>query len=365
MTAQSQTSVTTTLDASRVAEFENRFIHALNEGAMLQLISLAHRSGLLDQLADGAPVTSEELAAKARLDGRYVREWLGGATVAGLVEHDPEAMTYRLPPEHAALLTDSGEANLAVFAQYLPLMGTVEDDVLACFRHGGGVPYSRYVRFHQVMAEDSGQTVLPALLDAILPLAPELPDRLERGIEVLDLGCGRGLALMKLAERFPASRFTGYDLSAEAIDWASERAERRGLTNLHFEQRDLSDFDRTAPAQRYDLVTTFDAIHDQAQPLNLLKGIRRTIREDGVYLAQDIHASSHHHGDRDHPMGTVLYTVSIMHCMSVSLAQGGEGLGTMWGRERAREYFGKAGFSRIEVHQLQHDIQNDYWILRP
>ncbi|MCE8020450.1 class I SAM-dependent methyltransferase [Halomonas sp. MCCC 1A11036] len=363
MTAHANASVA--FDTDRAADFENRFVHALNEGAMLQLISLAHRSGLLAQLADGEPVTSSELAVKTGLDERYVREWLGGATVAALVEHDPRTMTYRLPPEHAALLTDGGEANLAVFAQYLPLMGQVEDDVLECFRHGGGVPYTRYTRFHEVMAEDSGQTVLPVLFDAILPLAPELPERLVQGIDVLDLGCGRGLALMKLAERFPASRFTGYDLSKEAIGWATQRAARLGLGNLHFEQRDLSDFDRTAPAQHYDLVTTFDAIHDQAHPLNLLKGIRRTLREDGVYLAQDIHASSHHHGDREHPMGTLLYTVSIMHCMSVSLAQGGEGLGTMWGREKAREYFGKAGFGSIEVHQLPHDIQNDYWVLRP
>ncbi|WP_416137993.1 class I SAM-dependent methyltransferase [Halomonas sp. HK25] len=365
MTAHAKPSIPAAFDASRAADFEARFVRALNEGAMLQLISLAHRSGLLDHLADGEPITSSELAAKASLDERYVREWLGGATVAALVEHDPQTMTYRLPAEHAALLTDGGEANLAVFSQYLPLMGQVEDDVLACFRHGSGVPYARYARFHEVMAEDSGQTVLPVLFDAILPLAPELPGRLERGIEVLDLGCGRGLALMKLAERYPASRFAGYDLSTEAIDWASQCAARRGLTNLRFEQRDLSDFDCTAPAQRYDLVTTFDAIHDQAHPLNLLKGIRRTLREDGVYLAQDIHSSSHHHGDRDHPMGTLLYTLSIMHCMSVSLAQGGEGLGTMWGREKAREYFGKAGFGAIEVHQLPHDIQNDYWVLRP
>ncbi|PMR76492.1 class I SAM-dependent methyltransferase [Billgrantia endophytica] len=363
MTAQTQPS--TAFDAFRAADFEARFVRALNEGALLQLISLAHRCGLLGHLADGEPVTSSELAAKARLDERYVREWLGGATVAALVEHDPQAMTYRLPPEHAALLTDGGEANLAVFSQYLPLMGRVEDDVLECFRHGGGVPYTCYARFHEVMAEDSGQTVLPVLLDAILPLAPELPARLAQGIDVLDLGCGRGLALMKLAERFPASRFTGYDLSREAIGWATERAARRGLTNLRFEQRDLSDFDRTAPAQRHDLVTTFDAIHDQAHPLNLLKGIRRTLRGEGVYLAQDIHSSSHHHGDRDHPMGTLLYTLSIMHCMSVSLAQGGEGLGTMWGQEKAREYFAKAGFGNIEVHRLPHDIQNDYWVLRP
>lgn len=352
-------------DNAPAGDFETRYLNALNEGAMLQLISLGHRTGLLKHLADGEPVTSSELARRGRLDERYVREWLGGLTAAGVVENEPEAKTYRLPPEHSALLTDSGDANLAVFAQYLPLLGQVEDDVLDCFRHGGGVPYARYHRFHEVMAEDSGQTVLPALFDAILPLAPGLIERLDTGIEALDLGCGRGMALMKMAERFPASRFMGYDLSEEAIGWARERANRLGLINLNFEARDLTDFDRTAEHAAFDLVTTFDAIHDQAQPLNLLRGIRNTLKTDGVYLAQDIHASSHHHQDRSHPLGTLLYTISLMHCMSVSLAQGGEGLGTMWGRERARDYFSRAGFGSIEVHRLPHDVQNDYWVLKP
>lgn len=352
-------------DDQRASAFEQRFVNALNEGAMLQLTSLGYRSGLLAYLADGEPTTSQELAARTHLNERYVREWLGGMTVAGVLEHDPEVMTYRLPAEHAAILTDLGEVNLAIYAQYIPMLGQVEDDVLHCFCNGGGVPYERFTRFHEVMAQDSGQTVLPALFDGILPLAPELPARLHAGIDVLDLGCGRGMALMKLAERYPASRFVGYDLSGEAITWARDRSREKGLTNLQFEQRDLSDFDQTAPEAGYDLVLTFDAIHDQAKPLNLLKGIRRTVREDGVYLSQDIHASSHHHGDREHPLGTLLYTVSTMHCMTVSLSQGGEGLGTMWGRERARDYFERAGFSRIEVHQLPHDVQNDYWVLRP
>jgi SAM-dependent methyltransferase len=351
-------------DPERAAAFEQRFATALNEGGMLQLVSLGHRTGLLDRLADGVPVTCEALARDTGLNPRYVREWLGGLTVAGVLEHDPVAMTYRLPAEYGSLLSDRGEANLAVFSQYLPLLGTVEDDIVGCFAAGGGVPYSHYGRFHEVMAEDSGQTVLPALFDAILPLAPELPARLEAGIRALDLGCGRGRALMKMAERFPHSAFVGYDLSEEAIGWAREQAAERGLDNLTFEVRDLTDFDRSAEPAAFDFVTTFDAIHDQAYPLQLLQGIRRTLAADGVYIAQDIHASSHHHHDREHPLGPLLYTISIMHCTPVSLGQGGEGLGTMWGREVARDYFERAGFGSIEVHQLPHDIQNDYWVLR-
>ena len=365
MTSAQLNTPTTTFDDTRQAAFEHRFIQALNESGMLQLVSLGHRTGLFNHMADGEPVTVSELARRSQLNERYVREWLGGLTVSAIVEHDAETMTYRLPLEHASLLTDRGDANLAVSAQYTPLLGQVEDDVVDSFKHGMGVPYEKYHRFHEVVAEDSAQTVLPALFDAILPLAPELTERLESGIRVLDLGCGRGRALMKMVERFPDSQFIGYDLSAEAITWAREQSDQRCLNNVAFEIRDLSDFDTTAEKEKFDLVTTFDAIHDQAYPLKLLQGIRRTLKSDGVYLAQDIHASSHHHHDREHPLGPLLYTVSIMHCMSVSLAQGGEGLGTMWGRELARDYFTRAGFGSIEVHQLPHDIQNDYWVLRP
>ena len=310
------------------------------------------------------PLTSAALAQRAGLVERYVREWLGALVVARVVEFDPEGETYQLPPEHAALLTDRGAANLAVFAQYIPLLGTVEDEIVRCFHEGGGVPYARYGRFHEVMAEDSGQTVLPALFDHILPLAPGLTGRLESGIAVLDVGCGRGRALMLMAERYPKSRFTGYDLSADAVAWARERARQLGLDNVSFEARDLTDFDRSAEAAAFDFVTTFDAVHDQARPLSVLQGIFRTLRPGGVYLMQDIHASSHVNHNCEHPLGTLLYTISCMHCMSVSLAQGGEGLGAMWGREQAEELLRRSGFRSISVHQLAHDVQNDYYVMR-
>jgi hypothetical protein len=97
---------------------------------------------------------------------------------------------------------------------------------------------------------------------------------------------------------------------------------------------------------------------------NALQGIRRTLRTDGVYLMQDIRASSRVAANVDHPLGTFLYTVSCMHCMTVSLAQGGKGLGVMWGEERTREYLEAAGLTSIEVHRLAHDIQNNWYVVR-
>jgi 2-polyprenyl-3-methyl-5-hydroxy-6-metoxy-1,4-benzoquinol methylase len=284
---------------------------------------------------------------------------------AGVVEVDPATNRFVLPAEHAAWLTRAAAAdNLAVFAQYIAVLGGVEDDIVECFQKGGGVPYAKYPRFHAVMAEDSGQSVLSSLESHILPLVPGLDARLAAGIRVLDVGCGRGRIMNYLAALYPNSRFTGMDLSLEAITFARQEATEKRLQNIEFVVADMSDFDSTAPSAAFDFITTFDAIHDQARPLHVLKGIHRALRDDGVYLMQDIKGSSHVHNNIAHPLGTFLYTVSCMHCMTVSLAQGGEGLGAMWGEEKTRAYLQRAGFRSIETYQLAHDIQNNWYVVR-
>jgi 2-polyprenyl-3-methyl-5-hydroxy-6-metoxy-1,4-benzoquinol methylase len=353
------------LDQAKAAAFEGRLVEVLNAGALSLMVSVGHRTGLFDAMAELPPASSSDIARAAQLQERYVREWLGAMVAAGVVDHDAPSQTYRLPPEHAAYLTRAAApSNFAVFAQYIPLLGSVEDDVVRCFGEGGGVPYARYARFHEVMAEDSGQTVLPVLKDHILPLVPGLLERLEAGIRVLDVGCGRGRALNRMAGWFPNSRFVGFDLSDEAIAFARQEAERQGHVNVAFVPRDLSSFDQEAEGAAFDLITTFDAVHDQANPRAVLRGIRLSLAPDGVYLAQDIKGSSHVHLNREHPVGTLLYTISCMHCMTVSLAQNGEGLGAMWGREKAEELIREAGFRSIEVHELPHDFQNYYYVCR-
>jgi len=356
----------TTFDAERAEGFAGRMLDMLNGGALMVMASVGHRTGLFDALAELDGATSSGLAEAAGLDERYVREWLGAMTAGRIVELDPGTGRYVLPPEHAASLTRAASPdNLAVEAQWITSLSTVEDDIVECFRNGGGVPYERYARFHEVMAEESAQTVLSVLDSHILPLVPGMAERLEERASLLDLGCGRGRALLQLAERFPASTFRGYDLSYEAIEFARVQAAERGLENVSFEQRDLSTFETDAEPEASDFVTTFDAVHDQAKPLALLKGIRRTLKLGGTYLMQDIQGSSHHHEDIDHPGGPLLYMLSTMHCMTVSLAQGGDGLGAMWGEQKAREMLAEAGFSSVEVHLLDHDPFNAYFVVRP
>src|SRR5690606_15251247 len=223
----------TGFDAARAQAFADRLLGALNSGALCLMVSIGHRTGLFDTMSRLEPATSEAIARAAGLQERYVREWLGAMVTGGIVEYEPETGRYGLPAEHAAYLTRAaGADNVGVFAQYIGELGSVESLIVECFRNGGGVPYERFARFHEVMAEDSGQSVLSSLESHILPLVPGLTDRLERGIRVLDLGCGRGRIINRLATLYPNSRFVGIDLSAEAIAWAREQA--AGLANLEY-----------------------------------------------------------------------------------------------------------------------------------
>jgi 2-polyprenyl-3-methyl-5-hydroxy-6-metoxy-1,4-benzoquinol methylase len=277
-----------------------------------------------------------------------------------IIEYDVAEKTYLLPPEHAAFLTRAASPNnLAVATQFIPLLGAVEEQIIEAFINGGGVPYSSYPSFHRVMAEESNQTVVAGLLNAILPLVPELPAKLEAGIEVLDIGCGSGRAINLMAKRYPRSKFTGYDLSSEAITNARSEAVRLGLHNVRFEVQDLVEMQER---RRFQLITAFDAIHDQAQPRQVLRAIYNALAADGVFLMQDIRASSHVHKNLDHPLGAFTYTISCLHCMTVSLAQNGEGLGAAWGEEKALELLAEAGFTNVEVTTLAHDIVNNYYL---
>jgi SAM-dependent methyltransferase len=348
------------LDQARSDAFAEWMTDALNRAAVVLMASIGHQVGLFDAMADRPPATSTQIAGAAGLHERYVREWLGAMVTGRVVEYDPTDRTYRLPPEHATWLTRAaGFDNLALVAQFVPLLAQVEEPIVACFRNGGGVPYSAYPRFQQLMAEDSGAVHDAALVETILPLVPGLPERLHAGIEVADIGCGSGHAVNLMARAFPASRFVGYDFSEQGVGVGKREAESLGLTNARFEARDVT---RLEMPNRFDLITAFDAIHDQAQPAQVLAGISDALRPDGTFLMVDIGASSHLHENMDFPLAPMLYTVSCMHCMTVSLALDGAGLGTMWGEQTARQMLTDAGFTRVEVSRIEGDRTNSYYV---
>ncbi|MEM8882954.1 MAG: class I SAM-dependent methyltransferase [Planctomycetota bacterium] len=352
----------TSLNAEQTEAFAGRMLEIANHGALALMISVGHRTRLFDTMTDLGPAPIERIAKRAGLHERYVREWLGAMLTGGIVACDVETGAYRLPAEHARWLTRAASPdNLAVTTQFISLLGSVEDDVVECFQRGGGVPYGRYRRFHAVMAEESSQSVVAGLEEHILKLVDGLVKRLEEGIDVLDVGCGSGRAMNFLARRFPNSRFRGYDFSEEAIAVARQEARLHGCANVEFRVRDAAALEECSA---YDLITAFDAIHDQAAPAAVLAAIQRALRADGVFLMQDIKAQTPHHENMGNPLAPLLYTISTMHCMTVSLASGGAGLGAMWGRQLAERMLDDAGFAGAEVLELPHDIMNYWYVVR-
>ncbi len=353
---------TTEIDPAKVEQFAGTMLGYLNGGALSLLISAGYRAGLFETLATLPPSTSVEIAEAAGLDERYVREWLAGMAVGRIVELDPEAGTYHLPAEHAVCLTKAaGPDDLGYFAQFIGEFAEVEGDVVEALKDGKGIPYSRYPRFQELMAGMSASVLDASLIDVVLPLVPGLVERLEVGGDVLDIGCGHGHAVNLVARSFPATSAVGYDLSEEAVAAARAEALGLGLSNASFAVRDVR---RLEEPDRYDLVTAFDCIHDLPEPAPVLASIHEALKPGGVFLMVDIAASSHVHENLDHPLAPMLYTASVFHCMSVSLAQGGVGLGTMWGQQLALSMLGDAGFTDVEVKNIESDFFNGYYVAR-
>jgi SAM-dependent methyltransferase len=334
------------LDRKRIQDFARKVFGLYTSGVLTLLVEIGYRTGLFETMAQG-PGTSQEIADRAGLNERYVREWLAAMATGGLVEYDSTSRTFTLPAEHAVCLTGTSSRNLAAASQYLPMLAKRLPKVTACFRTGGGVPYAEF-RPDFTEAMDASWRLLydGLLIKGFLPVAKGLPERLEAGIRVADIGCGTGHAINVMAREYPRSTFIGYDLSQEAISRAAAEARDLGLSNARFEVLDVT---QLPDEPKFDLITSFDAIHDQRDPATTLRRIAAALASDGVYLMVEPKASSHLEDNIGNPFAPYIYGMSVLHCMTVSLAEGGAGLGTAWGEQTARRMLGEAGFTAIEV----------------
>ncbi len=316
-------------------------------GAMLtQMVEIGYRTGLFEAAAAG-PATSRDLAARAGLEERYVREWLGGMVTGGILVYDATAGTYALPAEHAAALTGDGARNVAPQSRMLNHFGRLLPQITECFRTGGGLPYSVYrPEFTETMDDTWRRIYDEHLVSGFLGAVEGLTERLDAGIAVLDIGCGTGHAINVMAARFPRSRFTGHDVGEDAIAHAREEADAMDLGNVEFALRDVA---RLPAEPKFDLITAFDAIHDQTDPAGVLRRVRDALAPGGVFLMIDFRFSSRVDGNLGNPFAPLYYGISLMHCMPVSLAGGGAGLGAVWGEELAREMLKEAGFAQVDV----------------
>jgi hypothetical protein len=354
-------SASSPLDRDRAAAFVDQLKAAYQGAVLTMLVDLGRRLGLLEAFAAG-PATSVELARRVNCAERPVREWCGGMAVAGVLDYDAATQGFTLPAEHALWLTGERHTNLAPMAGLIAGLAPRADDVEASFRSGAGVAYERY-RPHFTHAMDSvGRARYDALLvRAYLPTAPGLAERLGSGAEVLDVGCGTGHCLNLMAQAFPASTFLGLDFSEDAIALARIETHAMGLSNVTFDVADVS----RLPQNSFDVVFAFDAIHDQSDPQGVLQQIHGALRDGGELFMVDIRASSDLANNLGDPLKIVLYGTSVFHCMQVSLAGGGPGLGTVWGTELASSMLQEAGFGSVTVHNIEADPSNCIYVCRP
>ena len=353
--------------------FAEKMVDILNYGALNLAMGIGYRTGLFDVLdAAGRPCTLDEICKAVKLNRRYVKEWLGAMVcgeIVALSRGDDGQPRFSLPPAHGDMLTRrAGSNNLGVYTQEIPLLTKCAvDHVYRGFLTGDGIPYDLYPEFHDFMAELGNAKHHEVLVDVFLPSVDEgrLVQKLQRGITVCDLGCAQGVATILMAEAFPNSRFTGIDISAEVLETARADAERRGLANIRFELRDAAELHHPGDlSRRFDYITAFDAIHDQTRPMQALRGIHEILKDDGAFSMIDIAAETDIDGNREHPMGAFLYTVSLMHCMPIGLVDNGAGLGMMWGRQLAEKMLAEAGFGHVSVMEIPNDAFNLHFYCR-
>jgi 2-polyprenyl-3-methyl-5-hydroxy-6-metoxy-1,4-benzoquinol methylase len=340
--------------------YAGRIARTLNSGFIALMISVGHRTGLFDVMAALPPSTSSEIAAAAGLTERYVREWLAAMTSAHIVDHDARTSTFFLHIEYAAVLSrGAGADNLAPAAQILALVASVEDLVVAGFRSGGGVSPDAYDRLNAFVAAEKKRSVDESYVEALLELVPGISARLEAGAVVLDAGCGDGAVVNVMARLFPRSVFRGYDVSADAIDRAREGAAEAELANVDFGVGDVATLDEP---RAYDLVLALESIHELGFPRIALRRIVAALRRDGVFVMQEIAASSHLSRNVEHPFAPMLYALSTLHALPVALGQEGEALGRMWGKERAIQLLGEAGFRNVRFDSMAADALSYYCV---
>ena len=349
------------IDQAKVEAFMGKAMTDVVSAVATVMASIGDRLGLFKELAQG-PATSAELAERAHINERYAREWLSEKASAGYLAYDPTSQRFTLPPEHDPVLAQEG-GPFFLGAAYQLLMAEVGpfNQLLQAFRHGGGVPMEAYgPDLWEGQARFSGGLFEHLLVPVWLPAMPDVQAKLERGALVADVGCGQGRALIKLAQTYPQSRYVGYDIFAPSVARATANAKVAGLADrVRFEHLDVSE----GLPERYDIITTFDVVHDAVSPLKLLRAIRQGLRPEGRYICMEANGSDKLEKNAG-LLGSLFYGVSVLYCMTTSLANHGEGLGTLGLPEtRLRALCTEVGFSSVRRVPIEVPFNNLYEVV--
>ena len=343
------------IDEARAEEFLGKVVGDF-AGAMTTVLTLiGDQLGLFKELAENGAADSQELARRANIDERYAREWLHGMHAAGYLTRENGG--FALPPEHAPAFAQEGGPMFMCggFEEFYGVLGVVPQ-IIDSFRNGGGVPQSAYSEhFWNGLRRFTAGWHENHLVQEWIPAVPEVQKKLQAGARYADVGCGQGLALVRLAQAFPSSTFVGYDAFDGSLAGARELAEREGVADrVRFELRDVAE----GLDEKFDVISTFDVIHDAVDPVGLLRGIRSGLADDGHYLLLDINCADDP-AENEGPLSALFYGFSVTYCMTTSLANGGVGLGTCGlPPAKAKELTAEAGFSSCEKLPLDNPFNN-------
>jgi 2-polyprenyl-3-methyl-5-hydroxy-6-metoxy-1,4-benzoquinol methylase len=326
------------------------------------LAYIGDRLGIFRAIAENGAMTSAELAHRTGLNERYLREWASTMTAAGYIDYNPSDRKFALnQAQRTVLLDEWSPLHMTGAFQYAITCIRQLSPLTEAFRHGGGVPFADFGPEIAESIRRMFQAGYEAWVVSLwIPAVPDVHSRLVAGGEVAEVGCGSGQCLMPVAKAFPNSRFTGYDVDPRSISLARQRSAQEGLADrVSFEQVPAEDI---VDPDRFDLVMAFNCIHDMVNPRGALRAIQRALKSAGALMWSEANASDRLEENLN-PWGRSLYGASTMHCMTVSLAHGGEGLGTVVGEGRARELALEAGFSSFARLPLENPV-HQIFVLR-
>ena len=330
-------------------------------------VGLGSNLGLFETIAKlDKPATCEKIATAAGYRERYVREWLGLMVTGKIIDYDVTDKTYYISEHKKPFLTEAGkERNESIFFSGISIATNAPKDIEACFKPNGprGVPYSRYIGFHDWRRAHLKVTFQWSTVEDALKLTSGLVETMERGgARVCEAGCSTGIQLCTMAKKYPKSTFVGVDIDKDAVEAATESAKKLGLSNTTFAVEDgcnmPADWSNT-----YDALFVWDVVHDVPHSAKFLREIVRVLKPGGLFFMMDVDVHTEV-GDNMANMHTAtLYGFSLFHCMPVSLYhEGGEGLGAAWGVEKQRQYLEDAGFVKIQQINRTKDDGSSYFI---
>ena len=334
------------IDEAKLDAFMGKAVTDMGAIISAPLFVIGEKLGLYKAMAHAGPLSSQEVADRAGVAERSVREWLRNQAAGGYVEYDADSDKYTLPDEQAMALADEDSpAYLLGIYDSIASLYADEDRILEAFKSGEGMGWHEHdPRLFHGTERFFRPGYRMHLVEEWIPALDGVKEKLESGATVADVGCGHGASTVIMAEAFPNSEFIGFDYHEGSIEQARQRAEDAGVSDrVKFEVAAAADY----PGSDYDLVAVFDCLHDMGDPVGASSHVHETLKPDGTWMIVEPFANDKVE-DNLNPVGRVFYGASTVICTPASLSQEvGLALGAQAGEERLAEVIKEGGFSNV------------------